>query len=149
MIPVIPDFVIIGVGTIKDPNLTAATDRYLSLLKHEARITVKVIGDSNRTTEERRLVEQIDNNNCYTFVLSEEGETYGSRQFAEFIGSINRKMAFIIGGPEGLGNEVKKRANKLLSLSPFTFTHEIARMLLAEQLYRACTILHNKNYHRD
>jgi 23S rRNA (pseudouridine1915-N3)-methyltransferase len=149
MIPIIPDIVILGVGAIKDPNLSALTNLYFSRLKHDARIEVKVIKDRDRADEGRRLAEYIDKYNGYICALSEEGALYNSRQLAGFIGGVNRKMVFVLGGPDGLSDDVKKRANKLLSLSPLTFTHEIARMLLAEQLYRACSILHHRNYHRD
>jgi 23S rRNA (pseudouridine1915-N3)-methyltransferase len=57
-------------------------------------------------------------------------------------------MIFVIGSAEGLDNRVKERADLLLSLSDMTFTHEIARLLLVEQIYRAFTIIKNIKYHR-
>ena len=60
---------------------------------------------------------------------------------------MNGSSAFVIGGPYGLSDRVKKRADKLISLSPMTFTHEFARAILIEQIYRAKTISANTGYH--
>lgn len=82
-------------------------------------------------------------------VLSEEGRTYGSVDFAERLrDSASGRLAFVIGGAEGIDPELKARASWLLSLSPMTFPHEIARLLLLEQLYRATTILQGGPYHK-
>lgn len=57
------------------------------------------------------------------------------------------RLTFVLGGPYGLGDEVRARADRLLALSAMTFTHQMARLILLEQLYRACTILRNEPYH--
>jgi 23S rRNA (pseudouridine1915-N3)-methyltransferase len=82
-------------------------------------------------------------------VLSEEGSTHDSVTFAgQLRDSGSGRLAFVIGGAEGLDPALKARASWLLSLSPMTFPHEIARLLLLEQLYRATTILQGGPYHK-
>ena len=60
-----------------------------------------------------------------------------------------KRLCFVIGGPYGFSKAVYQRANELLSLSRMTFSHQIVRVLFAEQLYRAFTILHNEPYHHE
>jgi 23S rRNA (pseudouridine1915-N3)-methyltransferase len=80
--------------------------------------------------------------------MAEEGGTRSSQQLADELQALRgRPAVFIIGGAYGLSDAVKQRADVLLSLSPFTFTHEIARMLLCEQLYRAVSIQTGSKYH--
>ncbi|MFM7086037.1 MAG: 23S rRNA (pseudouridine(1915)-N(3))-methyltransferase RlmH [Cyanobium sp.] len=81
--------------------------------------------------------------------LSEEGEQLGSVALADRLqGSGSRRLAFVIGGADGLDGAVKARASWTLSLSPLTFPHELARLLLLEQLYRALSIQQGGAYHR-
>lgn len=82
-------------------------------------------------------------------VLSEEGRTQDSLAFAEGLrDSGSGRLVFVIGGADGIDPTLKARASWLLSLSPMTFPHEIARLLLLEQLYRATTILQGGPYHK-
>ena len=82
-------------------------------------------------------------------VLTEEGETFSSPAFAERLdGSGSERLAFVIGGADGLDPALKARASWRLSLSPMTFPHELARLLLLEQLYRALSIQQGGPYHR-
>ncbi len=149
MIIAIPDITLICVGSLKNRHLAELTAMYLTRLNHEARIAIREIKDSIPKMEDEKIKRLLDKLDGYSFALSEEGRTYGSRQFASRLQVITGKIIFIIGGPEGLSDRVKKGANEVLSLSSFTFTHEMARMLLIEQLYRTCSILHNRSYHKD
>ncbi len=82
-------------------------------------------------------------------VLTEEGRTLDSLAFAEQLrGSGSNRLAFVIGGADGLTEALKAQAHWSLSLSPMTFPHELARLLLLEQLYRASTILQGGPYHK-
>lgn len=81
--------------------------------------------------------------------LTEEGRRFGSEEFArQLLGSGSERLAFVIGGADGLDPALKARASWKLSLSPMTFPHELARLLLLEQLYRALSIQQGGPYHR-
>jgi 23S rRNA (pseudouridine1915-N3)-methyltransferase len=82
-------------------------------------------------------------------VLAEEGDGQGSVPFAERLRQrSSERLAFAIGGADGLATSLKQSAHWRLSLSPLTFPHELARLLLVEQLYRARSILQGSPYHR-
>ena len=78
-------------------------------------------------------------------VLDERGESLTTKQFAKLLGE---PTTFVIGGPDGLDESVKKGANLLLRLSSLTLPHALAQVLLLEQIYRAATILTGHPYHR-
>jgi 23S rRNA (pseudouridine1915-N3)-methyltransferase len=81
--------------------------------------------------------------------LTEEGQTYSSVGLARRLeGSGSERLAFVIGGADGLDPALRARASWRLSLSPMTFPHELARLLLLEQLYRALSIQQGGPYHR-
>jgi len=83
-------------------------------------------------------------------VLCEEGELLGSVALAErLLGTGSERLAFVIGGADGLDPALKARAHWKFSLSPLTFPHELARLLLLEQLYRALSIQQGGAYHRS
>ena len=82
-------------------------------------------------------------------VMAEEGQTFDSPAFAERLeGSGSERLVFVIGGAEGIDPALKARARWKLSLSPMTFPHELARLLLLEQLYRALSIQQGGPYHK-
>ncbi len=84
-------------------------------------------------------------------LLDERGKTYTSVQFANevnnWMNSSKKTVILTIGGAYGFSDEVKKRANGLVSLSAMTFSHQIVRVIMMEQVYRAFTILNNEPYH--
>jgi 23S rRNA (pseudouridine1915-N3)-methyltransferase len=83
--------------------------------------------------------------------LDERGEELTSLQFADFIGRQRdrgtQELAFAVGGAYGFSEPFRARADKSIALSRMTFTHQMVRLFLAEQLYRGCTILNNEQYH--
>ena len=82
--------------------------------------------------------------------MSEDGKSFTSRSFAAKLDSFaGGQITFVIGGPEGLNADVKRKGHLLWALSPLTFTHELARLLLCEQLFRAVNILRGGHYHND
>jgi len=82
--------------------------------------------------------------------LSEEGKIYNSIEFSSLLLNFkNERIIFLIGGPDGLSSQIKSSSNFLLSLSPLTFPHELARLILIEQIYRALSISQNSPYHRS
>jgi 23S rRNA (pseudouridine1915-N3)-methyltransferase len=84
-------------------------------------------------------------------LLDERGKLWSSDALAQFIqqraNESTRQLIFVIGGAFGISDEVAKRANFTWSLSALVFPHQLVRLILAEQLYRACTILKNEKYH--
>ena len=84
-------------------------------------------------------------------VLSPEGEKKNSEGFAKLINSAVKTgtpLTFVIGGSYGLSEQVKKRADKMISFSDMTFPHTLFRLMLTEQIYRAFTIINGKSYHK-
>ncbi len=88
---------------------------------------------------------------AFAVVLDEQGKGICSEELSRFIGKHmldgTQEVVFLIGGAYGLSNAVKNRADMTLSLSAMTMTHQMARLLLLEQIYRAMTILRNEPYH--
>ena len=81
--------------------------------------------------------------------LTEEGKYFNSQEFSSLLLNYqNKKISFFIGDEDGLTNDIKSSSDLLLSLSPFTFPHELARLILIEQIYRAVSISQNSPYHR-
>ena len=88
---------------------------------------------------------------AYTVALDEKGKLFTSEDFAGFFSrhmlNGTPELAFVIGGPYGLDSAVKEKANLEMSLTPMTITHQLARLILLEQIYRGMTILRNEPYH--
>lgn len=85
-------------------------------------------------------------------LLDERGEACASRQIAKRIAAWQREgcnLSIVIGGPDGVADACRQRATQVLSVSPMTLPHELARLVLVEQLYRAHTIIEGHPYHRD
>ncbi len=81
--------------------------------------------------------------------LSEEGKQFNSIELTSLLLNFkNKKIIFLIGDADGISSDVKKQSDLLLSLSPLTFPHELARLILMEQIYRAISISNNSPYHR-
>ena len=103
-----------------------------------------------REGEGRRLLEKIPPQ-AFVVVLDERGAGLPSERFSEFLGrhmlTATPEVVLVIGGAYGLSEAVRQRADLLLSLSAMTLPHQLARLVLVEQLYRALTILRNEPYH--
>lgn len=143
------DFKIISVGKIKDKELLKKIEDYSQRIRHDARIDFLEIKDTNPEKECEKLSELIDKENGFIFALSEDGREYGSAEFARKLESMNRRIVFLIGGPFGLNESIKRNSDQVLSLSKMTFPHEIARLLLFEQIYRSISIILNRKYHKE
>jgi 23S rRNA (pseudouridine1915-N3)-methyltransferase len=135
---------------IRDYETRAA--RYWPLDVHEVREERASGGSIERVKEKEgvRLAERIPER-AHVVACEQGGKALDSNQFAEFLQRAreeDRDVAFIIGGAFGLTGEVSARASTKLSLAPWTLPHEIARLVLAEQLYRAGTIVRGEPYHK-
>lgn len=105
-----------------------------------------------RAAEEERLMDRLGNGGGEVIALTRDGKPMGSRDFAGFMETLmvrsTEEVTFVIGGAFGLGPGILARSNRKLSLSSMTLPHELARLVLGEQLYRAGTILRNEPYHK-
>jgi len=93
----------------------------------------------------------IDNfrTNHIIICLTEEGKSFNSIELTSLLLNFkNKKINFLIGDADGIPSDIKKKSNLLISLSPLTFPHELARLILIEQIYRAISISNNSPYHR-
>jgi 23S rRNA (pseudouridine1915-N3)-methyltransferase len=106
--------------------------------------------DAKKGAESNLILNKLEQKD-YLIILDERGKEYSSEKFAEMIGSRMaagpKKVIFLIGGAYGMEESLRNRANLLISLSKMTLSHQIARVMFAEQLYRAFTILKNEPYH--
>lgn len=149
------NFRFIWAGKTRDRNWKALEDEYLRRLSHFAQTDVAVIRDRSSgesiAAEGRRIIERLDNA-WHVVALDPVGRQLTSEGIGAMIETWReraiRDVAFVIGGPDGIPPEVASRANDRLSLSILTFTHEMARVVLLEQLYRGFTIIKGFPYQR-
>lgn len=139
---------IIAVGKIKDISINQKCNDYIGKISHDARLDVVEIKDSDKATEGEKLISSIKKSTEYTIALTEFGKQYSSVELADHLGKINKTITFVIGGHHGLQEQVLKESNECIALSRMTFTHEMARLILLEQIFRSVSILNNRSYHR-
>jgi len=144
-----------------DAELVSVIDRYLNRIKHFYPIEVReVLGERGRQAVQRgsimraqsaRLMEAIPKAG-YIVVLDERGRAMDSLKFAKWLERLTMDqphgVTFVLGGDVGLAEAVRERADLLLSLSEMTLPHQLARVVLLEQIYRACTLMRNIPYHK-
>ena len=139
---------ILSVGKVKDKNIAKICQEFTKRINHDAQIENILIKDQNPQKEGLKILKYLKSNNGFNIAMSEEGEITTSRGLALLLKSRSEKITFIIGGPDGLSESVKESANMTLSLSSLTFTHEMAKAFLLEQIYRAISIINNRQYHK-
>ena len=139
---------LIAVGKVKQAGMRAELDDYFGRLKRYATFQEVELKDA----PERELIPRFSKaipERTKVIALEVGGKMLDSHGLARLVADIERSpgaAAFLIGGSYGLPAEVSKRADVQLSLSPMTLPHRLARLVLAEQLYRAFTILRNEPY---
>ncbi len=150
---------IIQLGKNKDQYIADGVDEFLKRLKPFYKIdivTLKEISPSKTFAIDRVKIEEGAqvlkniNDDEFVFALDEYGKQFTSIDFASELKSkmdVGKSIVFIIGGPFGLSDELKNRADKLISMSKMTFTHQMIRVFLLEQIYRASCIIRGKEYH--
>lgn len=151
---------ILCVGRLSETYLKDGCNEFSKRLKHYLTLTVDELKEHKTgkkpdlprilENEGERLLQRIPDG-AYVIALDERGKSFSTRQLAERLDQHmlegRNAWALIIGGPYGLSDTVRRRADLVLSLSPMTLTHQMARLLLLEQLYRSCTIIRNEPYH--
>lgn len=133
---------VVAVGRIS-PILKELQNHYLRKLRN-----VEVIEVKKQRTKEKEGETLLEKAKGYTIVLDERGIEMTSRKFASIFPK-HSLITFLIGGADGISTRVKEESNKVISLSKMTLQHDIARIVLLEQLYRADQIIKRTPYHRD
>lgn len=150
---------LIAVGKLKERHWQDAWNEYVKRLRPYAKFEIKEIVDTPFSapseakrvmdSEARKIREAIPRS-AFCIALDRHGSSYSSERFAELLRQKNEDgehITFIIGGALGCAELLLRQVNLRLSLSQLTLPHQLARIVFAEQLYRAMTILHGKRYH--
>jgi 23S rRNA (pseudouridine1915-N3)-methyltransferase len=140
---------IIAVGRIKDKRLAALMEDFLKRIRPMAPVEVREIKDSSPEREGRDMAAGLGSAQGRQMVVAmdEHGDDLTSKDLSALLAD-HGGISFLIGGADGLGPEARQRADRTIRLSSMTLTHEMARVLLAEQIYRGLSILRGKPYHR-
>ena len=147
---------IVWLGKTRDPHLAALARDFASRIGHSLPIEITELKDVKTGDGERRLQDEASrilgalDASDRLILLDAAGPMWSSSQLAGFLAKHmneeQRRLTFVIGGFGGTADSVRKRADRKWSLSPLTFTHDMTRVLLLEQLYRALAILNNHPY---
>ena len=142
---------ILAVGTRMPGWVSDAYEEYTRRLRSSMRIDLDELPvGKSKAEEEKRFLDRIGDD--YVVALDEHGKTRTTLELSQWLGERlqdGRNLSFLIGGPDGLGPEILKKATWRWSLSALTFPHAMVRVMLAEALYRAHSVLHNHPYHRE
>ena len=154
---------IVCVGRLKEKFYAAAAEEYLKRLSRYGKMEIVELPDlpepANASDADRRQVIEKEGENIlarlkpndYVIAMCIDGPQFTSEAFAEKIAANDQRgtrLGFVIGGSLGLSPAVVKRADEKLSLSKMTFPHQLARVLLLEQIYRSCKINAGERYHK-
>ena len=151
---------VIAVGEPKDRWIAEACNHYAKLLSRWANLETKSLPSPKGSSslppaqimerEAEKIARELGKGK--TIALSDKGKQLDSAGFAEAIRMLEMTssgvVTFVIGGPYGLARRILSEADAVYSLSPLTFSHQLARVVLLEQLYRAYTIIHGTAYHK-
>ena len=147
---------LISVGRDRSGLFEPAVQEYAGRLKHYCKFELVELPEARKARdpasaiaeEAQAILGRLDRGELVV-ALDERGKPLTSRGLADFLGRAQgRDLAFVVGGAEGLGEPVRQRANLVLSLSAMTLPHRLARLVAAEQLYRAFTLIRGEPYHR-
>jgi 23S rRNA (pseudouridine1915-N3)-methyltransferase len=148
-------FRLVWVGKTRNKHFLALQEDYLGRLQHYIKCEINEVRDSPgndaKVIEGKRILGKL-NQSSFVCLLDVTGRGMSSHELAGEVEKWQndgvKEVAFVIGGADGISSEVAARADSTLSLSFLTFTHEMARVLLTEQLYRAYTIVRGFPYQK-
>jgi len=148
-------FTFIWVCKTRNKHFLALQEEYLGRLKHFVKCEITEVRDASgsdaKVIEGKRILDKL-NHSSFVCLLDVGGGPINSHQLADQIdrwqNDAIKEVSFVIGGADGVSSEVAMRADSTLSLSFLTFTHEMARVVLVEQLYRAYTIIKGFPYQK-
>ena len=157
-------FYVVCIGKLKDAYLRDGVAEFVKRMRPYGGITItelneSKIGDKPSDADRKQVVDdegerllKVVPKNAYTVLLDVYGKTMSSEDLAKTVAKLEvdgvSDMAFIIGGAFGVSEALRQSVNFKLSFSPMTFTHQMVRLLLVEQIYRASKINRNEPYHR-
>jgi 23S rRNA (pseudouridine1915-N3)-methyltransferase len=152
-------FLVVAVGHRMPPWVNAGFAEYAGRMPREARIELIAVKPAQRGAPLQRVLDAECKRilaalpaDCIRVTLDERGARLSTMDLARRVArwrEAGRDIAFIVGGADGLAESVRTSAHLTWSISPLTLPHGLARVVLAEQLYRAVSILHNHPYHRE
>ena len=151
---------LIVVGKTKSSELVRLINEYVKRINFYKKFKIIVVNSLKSKKNSEKEIQKIEGENILKsvkkneliFLLDENGKSFNSRKFADFLSNkfkTNKSIVFVVGGAHGFSNEIKQKSNEIISLSEMTFSHQIIRLFFTEQLYRALTILNNHPYHND
>lgn len=145
-------FHFVWIGRTKNEHWLALQEEYLRRLSRFVKLEISELKEGRDKFEESKRIVRFLNQKNFKVLLTEKGEQLSSRELAEQIKKWQdlgiKEVTFVIGGTEGVTSEVAEKTCFSLSLSVLTFTHEMARVILIEQLYRAYTIMKGYPYQK-
>ena len=151
---------LIVVGKTKSSELVRLINEYVKRINFYKKFKIIEANSLKSKKNSEKEIKKIEGENVLKnikkneliFLLDENGKSFNSRKFADFLSNkfkTNKSIVFVVGGAHGFSNEIKQKSNEIISLSEMTFSHQIIRLFFTEQVYRALTILNNHPYHND
>ena len=147
---------VVTIGRLKKGAHLELCDEYLKRIKHNVSIfegESKVTTESAQKADEEKILLSKIHPDSYCIILDERGQSLESIAFADLLSKLSLEghshFSFVIGGATGLGEQVKQRANFSLSFGVQTWPHQLVRVMLLEQLYRAFQIQSGHPYHKE
>ena len=153
---------LLAIGKTDDKSLIQLIDNYQKRLKHYIKFEFEIINDiknvknlseSQQKEKEGELILTKLQNTDQMVLLDDKGKDFTSIEFSKYLqkkmNSGIKQLVLVIGGPYGFSEAVYKKANGKISLSKMTFSHQMIRLFIVEQLYRGFTILRNEPYHHE
>lgn len=152
----IMNFSVICIGKLKERFWQEAAGEYVKRLGRFGKISVVELAESrldDSAEESREILAEIEKlGQCYVIALDVGGKSLSSEELASKISDLaiggTSHIIFVIGGSNGFDDSVRERADFRLSFSAFTFPHQLMRVILLEQIYRACKINAGEKYHK-
>lgn len=157
---------IIQIGKTKDDYVAEGIEEFLKRLRPFAKIEIITLRETvagktftrehckgKEGTEILKTIGSMSKSEKpYVIALDEKGKEFTSMEFSRLLGKFTdsgQLLVYVIGGPYGLADEVKQSADNILAMSKMTFTHQMIRLFLLEQIYRGVSILKGKEYHNE
>lgn len=154
--------ILLSVGKTDNKQFAQLVDEYRKRVNYYIPFETQIVPDiKNRKNISEKEQKTLEGNlllksllpTDYVVLLDDKGKQFSSVEFAGYLErkshTVPKRLIFMIGGPYGFSQEIYDAANEKISLSKMTYTHQMVRLIFAEQLYRAMTILHNEPYHHE